>query len=588
MGAEQAEVGSVSTVRSGAAPADWAVIVGGSLFVLLGTAYAAAMLGFALGIALGPWVVVVGGIGQVVFVVHCWRACGRGRRLAAVLLIVVGCWLLVAVLGVAASRVQDTSTDGRHYQGESVWALHDGWNPVRDGPLRFDGGAAVWSNSYPKAAWVLDASVLSVTNDFDSVKLVGGVVMIAAGLVAFGALFDAGLGWFPSAVVAGVLALSPVAMSELGTTMVDGIVASTTLAAIALGLLWVWRGNRVLVAVPLAVTVVLMVNAKFTGILFAALTVGGTVVVAGLAARTGARRIASMVLALAGIGLVAVVAFGFNPYVTNTFRHDSPLFPVLGPHSRTIDRQLLRGDFADQGPVERLATSLASRSGGQSGVAQLKLPFTFTKAEWSAFRSTGLRTGGFGPLFSGALLLAAAGLIAVLILERRRVAKMDARALGLLGAAGVALLTTLVTPVSFVARFAPQLWFVPCLVFAALLLTRWSIVRAIAWIGVAVLVVNAVGVAGSSLVWDVRDSNRQHTSLEHLRALPFPLDVELGVWSQAEARRLHDAGVGYRRVPRADCPRPLVLTVDGSLFQVDAATVARPVQGALVCGRQTP
>jgi MFS family permease len=367
------------------------------------------------------------------------------------------------------------------------------------------------------------------------------------------------------------------------------------LATVALSLSWLRNGPRPAVIAPLLLGVVLLVNTKFTGAVFAVIILGGTVLLGALAQRIGWRGLGTHLGVLAASIVVGVVLFGFNPYVTNTLRHDGPFYPVLGPHSRDITRPFVVGSLREQSSVERLARSVAAKSQLVGGKPELKLPLRVLGSEWSAFRGTGVRFGGFGPLFSGALVFAAAGALALAWLVFCRRARVPTAAWMIFGAAGSSLLSVLVMPDSFIARFAPQLWFVPALAFAALLLTTAvsssraprvpRVLAGIAWIGLVVMLVNAVGVAGSSLRWDGRDSDRQEASLARLRAARTGYDVEFGVWREAEARRLRDAGVQFRMVPQVQCAGPLWLGIEGSLTQIALFAVKRPIQGAMLCPR---
>jgi len=83
-----------------------------------------------------------------------------------------------------------------------------------------------------------------------------------------------------------------------------------------------------------------------------------------------------------------------------------------------------------------------------------------------------------------------------------------------------------------------------------------------------------VGVAGAAAVWNRRDTNRQNTSLQRLRAVPGPLTVEFGAYSIAEARRLRSAGIRFVRTAHVDCAQPFLLNVPGSLSRPAHASAA--------------
>jgi hypothetical protein len=434
---------------------------------------------------------------------------------------------------------------------------------------------------------------MKVGGDFEATKLVPAALLLASMLIAFGALRRAGLGRVAAWAVAVALGLNPVVTFELGTHMVDGAVSSLLISTVLLAFLWSWRGPRLEVVAPLALGITLLVNAKFTGVVLGVLLVGGGLLLDGVIARDQWRRLGMRLAAFVGVIAVSTVLVGFNPYVTNTARHDGPFYPVLGPHSRDITERLVSGSLRSASSPERLVRSITAASDSEHRDPSAKVPFSVSAEEWSAFRGTGVRYGGFGPLFSGALVVAFAGTVVFAVMLLRRRAVVSRPAWMLLGASGLSLVSVLVMPDSFLARFAPQLWFVPTLAFAAFLLVArlsgvWRSVGLVgtAWIGVIVLLVNALGVAASSVRWDIRDTNQQRSSLERLRNRGH-YDVESGLWERAETRLLREAGIRHRRVDRVSCPLPLRLTAEGALRFADARFVSRPVGGVLLCQRSS-
>jgi len=114
---------------------------------------------------------------------------------------------------------------------------------------------------------------------------------------------------------------------------------------------------------------------------------------------------------------------------------------------------------------------LLSKSASDDSGAQLKVPGTLSIAELEGMHSPGLKTGGFGPLFSAAIVLALAGLAAV--------PARSAAAAIVVGAALVAV--SLVNPAPWWARYVPWLWFVPIGVLALLVLRgRGTVSRVLA------------------------------------------------------------------------------------------------------------
>jgi hypothetical protein len=557
------------------------LVLGGSLLVLVAVAFVAGFFGLVLRVRPGAWVAVPAVAAQVAFTVVAWRRPGEPGSWAAVGATIAAGWLLVLGAGLVCQLTTDTSVDGRHYQSETTYAVAHGWNPVRDGPL-FPRDAPYQPDATPKANAIVGAAILRVTDNIDATRLVGFVLLVAAALVAIAALEAVGA-HVALAIVGGVvLAANPVAVAQLNTAMVDGIVSSLLLATIATTLLWVWRRPPVVVVPALASALALLVNTKFTGLVYVGIVVLPVLVLAGLLAGLRAR-LAWMTGGLLVATLIAMVGLGYNPYVTNLLRHEHPLHPVYGPDSLDIGAQYRTGELEDASEPERLWLSITGES-STSDRPQAKLPLVFTSDEWSAFRSPSVRIGGFGPWFSASLLLAVAALVGAAFVWRGSRGRAVPYAWTLLGVAGICLVSTVIQPSAFLARFAPQLWFVaPLVAIAVVLAVAASVVRAIAWAAIAVLVVNAGGVAVATVVWDKRDTDREAESLATLRRLS-PLEARFGAWKQSEARRLREAGVRFVARDRVLCAVPYVFAVTGGLTrQPRLFGVPPPAGGVQLC-----
>ena len=83
-------------------------------------------------------------------------------------------------------------------------------------------------------------------------------------------------------------------------------------------------------------------------------------------------------------------------------------------------------------------------------------------------------------------------------------------------------------------------------------------------VAIGVLAVNAVGVGGATVVWDIRDTDREAASLARLRALS-PMEAQSSSWRRSEARRLRENGIKFRTMRQVQCPVPFVLSVVGGL-----------------------
>jgi hypothetical protein len=108
-------------------------------------------------------------------------------------------------------------------------------------------------------------------------------------------------------------------------------------------------------------------------------------------------------------------------------------------------------------------------------------------------------------------------------------------------------------------------------------------VQVIAWLAIAVLVLNVAGVATATAIWDKRDTDREADSLALLRRYS-PLYANFTSWQRSEGRRLREAGIRFKPVNWVPCPVPYVLSVAGGLTRQRAYPgVPPPAGGVQLC-----
>jgi hypothetical protein len=413
--------------------------VGEALVSFLGALPLAAGLGWLLGVPLS-------GLALLPAAALASWAAPTGRRVATL----VPAALLVAGAVALSVAFLDVSFDGLLYHLPAVRALADGWNPVLDGPLDRGRSGEIFANLYPKGAWASGAVLASTTGKMEAAKALSLVWPLSVFLLAFGTLRPALESRLRAAALAAIVALNPVALLQMFATTADGAVACAVTASLLLAVRLARSWSRE-TAAAFALGLVALCNVKLSGAAFAFFTGGAAL---GLAAFQG-RRLVLRTAALLGAAAVAgILVAGWNPYVTNALRYGHPAHPVLGAHPIDLERGQTAADFHTRGRWAKLGASLFAECSNGLTRPRPRVPFLFSPAELRAFASWDVRFGGFGPLFSGALLVSLP-LLAVLL---RRGAPHRAPALVLLAAvAGM----VAINPEAWWARLAPQTWLVP-------------------------------------------------------------------------------------------------------------------------------
>lgn len=506
-----------------------------ALALSLPTAIAAA--GFALGIPLTPWPLLVAALAIAGW---CWK------QADATALQSFGVASAVVLVAAAIGALWfDLSYDGQTYHQVGIRQLAEGWNPVWD-PTRSEslvGGPHV--TGLPKGAWLLPAMLLQATGNIEVGKAMQLLALVSATLLTGSALLTLGVARRRAWFVTVAAALNPVTTPQLMTYYVDGLVASSLLIIAALGTLW-YRTRQSRWGVALVLHAALLCTLKFTGAALVAQC--GILALAWLAWRDRARFPSALRLGVAA-GVFALLA-GINPYITNTVWYGHPAYPARGRDALPIAGWVHRDSaFSVRPRLEQVLTSMFAVSSDDSyRPPQLKLPFTVHANEVAAFTTLDTRIGGWGPLFGAALLV---GLLAFVVAWRR------AEPVG--GLALIALVigaSSLALPFGFYARYAPQLWLA---VLPPLLLIRPRLIVMV----LAALV--ATNIAIVALASNVTGSLDQVLHRRQLAALA--VDAAGGVITVSQEGApfvnvdLHFTAYGIRYVTQDTpaCPHPAVL-----------------------------
>lgn len=462
----------------------------------------------------------------------------------------------LAILGfgwyVAASMF-DGSFDGLWYHQEAVLRLVAGWNPVRDSiVIAGEDSAAVWLQHYPKAAWLIAASVLSAFDRIEPAKLFGFVLMAAAfcqTLVCLRRLTPLPRAW--AIAIAACAAANPVALYQLDSFYVDGMLASCLLiaaGAVALSVVERRWAPRLVAAAALC----LAMNFKYTGLLY------GLVIlltwVAAVAVRRGAAAAVRAAVFCGSVTLFGAFGLGYASYGRNVLEHGNAFIPVADATGIRPDmmQNNLPADIADANRLSRFVTTTFARTDGSypPPPTRRKMPGSVDAAELASFQHYDVRIGGFGPLFGALVLVAAAALVRGVLTLRTRPGAAPLWIIGL-----IALASIFLHPEGWWARYAPQAWLFPLAIAAAAWTASDRVGRLTAWLIAGLATINIVLVAGSSVFFHHQYSQSVRASLQQMRAADGNVQIVFGRF-QSLRRRLDEAGIRYRIVDGAVAPPP--------------------------------
>lgn len=449
--------------------------------------------------------------------------------------------LLWAISIVVCSLLYDLSYDGQTYHQEIIYQLKNGWSPCFQ-KLPDTISHAIWVNHYSKGAEIPQAIVYSFTRHIESGK--------AVNIIAFAGALLLSLYFIPllnkvsarkGVWLAVLINLNPVVFNQFFTYNVDGVLASLLLCMVITSYL-LYQQITTPQLLLFAANIILILNIKFTGIVFAGLFIIALLSILLFSRKHAAVRKVFVTAAIATI--TGICLAGFNPYITNTKLYHNPLYPLIGKGKVDIMTHNSPLGFPEKNRLEKLYISLFSHTDNiwLPDVKQpsLKIPFTFNKTDISNASLVDPRIAGFGPFFSGILLLSVITLL--IILTRRKEYAGYKTALYLLVVLGISIL---IIEEAWWARYVPQLWLIP---FVVLLLagdTSKGLIKPLTTL-------TRLAIAGNllfcliSIPWNMIKTAEIDYQLSALQTASAPIRV---TWHETQANRIRfeEKAIAFRQ-----------------------------------------
>jgi hypothetical protein len=411
----------------------------------------------------------------------------------------------------------------------------------------------LWVRHYPKGPWYEAAAIYKTAGHIELGKCVTWIALAAMFLAVLAALLEVGLRRASAFVLAALIALNPVVTSELTGFMVDGIMVSFLTVAIA-SMLSAMRLPGWAVLVTCVTASIVVINVKFTGLVFLCIAFAAAGVWCCLKQRARTGRFA---MAACGTVVLGVCVWGYNPYVTNTIQVHQPLYPVLGsaqyPSVDHVERGETPRNMRGQTRFFRFGYAIFGKPGNQPYFvgpnARLMWPFMAHRADLYAYTYQETRVAALGPWFSGCLLLSLA-LTVWLVAGHTG----DRWALLLICATIVASL--LISRHLWWPRYGPQLWWLPIVpIILALQPGGPRRHRGLAWAVAGVLMLNALIVAGVRMSWETTHSMALRRQLKQMRNSGKEYRVSTRYFSESAKVRLGEAGISYQDLGMKKLPR---------------------------------
>jgi hypothetical protein len=374
--------------------------------------------------------------------------------------------LVVILLSIFISGFfYDISADGQMYHMESAIQMKYGWNPFKK-ELPPDFNQAIWLNHYGKGVEDPQATIYAFTGRLETTKATNFILLAASFCLSMAFLLRLGRFSFrKNLLFSTLLALNPVTFYQLLNTYVDGQLCSFLLCFIAVACLLYLDADRYYLFL-LASILIIVVNIKFTALVFAALFTSGMLAVF-IVSKKWMTFEKTFVVAVLATGF-AVGVVGYFPYMINTVQYHDILYPGL-PMLKSEALKFTPPVLRNKNQLSKFFISFFSHTDNlhlsvtKDPVIKPKIPFTLNKTDvFNASKPYVVFIAGLGPFFSG-ICLSAIFIFGYWFWQL----KNRWSGIPVVLMAGTILFSVLIISEAWYVRYVPQLWFFPLILLIA-------------------------------------------------------------------------------------------------------------------------
>ena len=360
----------------------------------------------------------------------------------------------------------DSTTDGRSYHAASMILLKNGWNHIYDSirDITAQNGLYLfntqWGDWYVKFCEILGANIYKLTGYIESTKTTNWLMFFAVFMYVYSVLNS----FAPEKPVlkfltAFISVINPVCLCQLLTNYID-INMYYAFVLLIFTIMNIEKNSFTKTnGVLIVMSSVILSNCKLTGSFYLALAL-----LCWFIYRLINKKSVKNVMVTGLISLVFIAAAGINPYYTNFKSFGNAFHPIMGKYKMAVAEINFPQGFREKTHLGRFFLGHFAESGNSIGKweitqkpVHLKMPFTILEYA-DSFTMPDMRTGGFGYFWGGILILA------LIILPFIRFKNKEDKKIFLLMLVLI-LITTILNPHNWWARYVPQLWLLPVIIF---------------------------------------------------------------------------------------------------------------------------
>lgn len=518
--------------------ADFSLLLGSIIIVFAFTILLIAAIAFSFGWSISPSFFILSLCLTVGYFYTNSNLFSKSQLLSVIL-----AFLIILTFSVLLSQsFYDISWDGQTYHQEAVIQLANGWNPFHQQHSP-DKVSDIWVAHYAKSAWIYAAALYQVTHSIEASKAFSILFIISSFFLGTAALIH-----FPriklsqALVLSCLLAFNPVSIYQSLTFYVDGQQSSLLVSLLSLSYLLIVRADYLkFLSFNYLANICILANIKFTGLVYTSILIFSLIVWLLI------KRNFQLTIKVAILGsfslLLGVVFIGYNPYITNTIYKGHPFYPLAGNNKLDIISTNIPQNFIGKNRLEKLFISTFSESSNTftPKSSKLKIPFTVQDEELKSLSEYDLRVGGFGSLFSGAIILSLLVCLTSLSvdLSKTRTALLIMSFL---------MASVLINPEAWWARYVSQLWILPLIVSILALSLKNRILKLIGYGIIIVLIANILLVSSNYLHKNFRTTQDIEQQLRMISSTKQPLIVNFLGDFRSNRIRFAEWGIKYREV----------------------------------------
>ncbi|MCZ2357112.1 MAG: hypothetical protein LC115_10600 [Bacteroidia bacterium] len=373
---------------------------------------------------------------------------------------ILGVFILFSGVYVYQYGKLDVSYDGVSYHAQAVIEFLNGWNPYYY-KLSTETLHEIWLNHYPIASWLDAALLYAALPSFSGMKSFSMFLPLCAASFSIGVFKRIGFSWPIAILIGSILGFNPVSIYEIQSLYLDGHIAAFWLFLIVL-FIWRYRESTDYFFCGILLGSITLIQLKFTGVVFVLMLLSMASLAYFLLKRF------ELILPILAAGFVTfTVGFwilGYAPYVRNLSEHNHIFYPLMGEQSQAVDimnnNPAYKYQFGGHSTWYKFLKSYGSYCQHLNTEKDLewRIPFATDAEEVHAWIPGGWITAGFGPMFSGILLV-------IIVLSVFQVV-LNPNLYRYLLIAIFYLLCVLIVPENWLARYVPYFWYFPWLILA--------------------------------------------------------------------------------------------------------------------------